>query len=145
MNYLEWLAVRDRAAVSITTALCVFLMGSGLLMVLDPSGWHQSGPGLAAKGGFNPYLIRSVGAANALAAILLGRSLTRPSERAVLWKLVSSWLCARAIVHIIEVTSQPQAFELATTDAVGVYLPALMSLVLWKLGTASPRQLHDGD
>ncbi|WP_156493937.1 MULTISPECIES: hypothetical protein [unclassified Erythrobacter] len=145
MNYPDWLAVWDRAAVSITTALCVFLMGSGLLMVLDPSGWHQSGPGLAAQGGFNPYLIRSVGAANALAATLLDRGLTRPSKRPALWRLASSWLCARAIVHFIEVSSPAHAFEVATTDAVGVYLPAMMSMVLWKLGTASPRHLHDGD
>jgi hypothetical protein len=117
-----------RAAVAwITGTVCGI---NGLAMILAPSTWYGTVPGVAATGPFNPHFIRDIGCAYLLAGVALGLA-ARGGERHTAIA-AAAFLLLHALVHLGDFAAGREDFHHLLGDLPGVFLlPVLAVWIAW--------------
>jgi hypothetical protein len=120
-------------------ALAAALAGNALAMLLRPSAWYATVPGVAETGALNPHFVRDIGAAYFVSAAgLLWRAWQpRPGWAAAM--AGAGFLLLHALVHVGEMLAGLCGWNRLAADLPGVVLPALLAFALaWP-----PRQTRE--
>ncbi len=103
---------------------------NGLFMLGDPISWFDMVPGVKRTGPPNPHLIRDVGLAYLVSAILLVMALRQPAQKRLLVGIAALWITGHALFHIWEWLAGVCTFDQFMTDVPGVVIPALILIGL---------------
>lgn len=108
------------------------LLANGIFMMVAPEEWFWSVPGVAATGDYNPHLVKDVGFTYGLLALALFVAIKVRSARLILLSIVSIWLVAHGILHVVDVATGCLPPENLIIDSPGIFFPAVfMSLMTW--------------
>ena len=108
------------------------LLANGVFMMVAPEEWFWSVPGVAATGDYNPHLVKDVGFTYGLLALTLFVAIKVRSARFILLSIVSIWLVAHGILHVVDVATGCLPPENLIIDSPGVFFPAVfMALMTW--------------
>ena len=124
------------------TALGVLALANGTFMLVAPTNWYVTVPGVTTSGPFNQHFIRDIGLIFLLmgAAFLAGAA--RPQIRTIAWSASALWLTGHALFHVWEVAVGMHGPSTLARDFPAVLLPAILAvlLTLWAAADArSPR------
>ncbi|MEG3146474.1 hypothetical protein U1839_17615 [Sphingomonas sp. RT2P30] len=110
--------------------LGLFLLGNGLVMLVDPQRWYVAVPGVTRTGPFNQHFLRDIGLVYVMigAGFLAGVRL--PRERPLLWAAATLWLAGHALFHVWEVAVGICGSAALWIDFPGVTAPALLGAAL---------------
>lgn len=108
----------------------VILLANGVFMMAAPEEWFWSIPGVASTGDYNPHLVKDVGFTYGLLALALFVALKVRSARYILLSIVSIWLVAHAILHVVDVATGCLPPENLVIDSPGVFFPAVFMCVM---------------
>ena len=115
----------------IVSAILALPMGAnGLAMLFAGLWWYGVVPGVTATGPFNPHFVRDIGAAYLVTAAALGAFAWRPREAWPALVGAAGFLTLHAGVHVFDAACGTRPLADVTRDFAGVYLPALITLVL---------------
>ncbi|MDF1686070.1 MAG: hypothetical protein P1U50_04690 [Parvibaculaceae bacterium] len=106
------------------------LLANGVFMMAAPEEWFWSIPGVASTGDYNPHLVKDVGFTYGLLALALFAALRVRSARHILLSIVSLWLVAHAILHLVDVATGCLPPENLVIDSPGVFFPAVFMCVM---------------
>lgn len=106
------------------------LLANGVFMMAAPEEWFWSIPGVASTGDYNPHLVKDVGFTYGLLALALFAALRVRSARHILLSIVSIWLVAHAILHLVDVATGCLPPENLVIDSPGVFFPAVFMCVM---------------
>lgn len=108
------------------------LLINGVFMMVAPEEWFWSVPGVAATGDYNAHLVKDVGFTYGLLALALFVALKVRSARFNLLSIVSIWLTAHGILHVVDVATGCLPPENLVIDSPGVFFPAVfMTIMTW--------------
>jgi hypothetical protein len=116
--------------------LGLLALANGLVMLVSPTAWYWTVPGVPMSGPLNLHFVRDIG----LIFLLIGTSLligaANPRYRAVLWAVATFWLCCHAVLHLWEVAVGVHGPDALSRDFAAVTLPAIITIVLtlWAAG-----------
>ncbi|WP_407529477.1 hypothetical protein [Methylobacterium oryzisoli] len=116
------------------------LAANGLFMLVAPTAWYDTVPGVPTTGPYNQHFLRDIG----LIFVLLGGAMlagvVRRAMRIVLWGAVAVWLGGHALFHVWEVLVGICAPSALARDFPAVSLPAIIAaaLVLWAARERAP-------
>jgi len=120
----------DRIAKTGAVLLGLFLIGNGVIMLVDPVAWYFAVPGVTTTGPFNQHFLRDIG----LVYVMMGggflAGVARPRERVVIWAASTLWLAGHALFHFWEVSVGICGTSALLRDFPGVTAPALFGLAL---------------
>jgi uncharacterized YccA/Bax inhibitor family protein len=132
----------------------LFLFANGLFMLVAPSPWYYTVPGVTQTGPFNQHFIQDIGLIQMFLGAAFGVGMIQPAGRFVLWAAATTWLIAHALLHLWEVAVGICAPSAIARDFPAVTLPALAGIVLtawaWsncpsKARRAEPSAAADGE
>lgn len=101
---------------------------NGIWMLLDAVRWF--GLLASATGDLNVHLVRDVGAAYATVGVALVWAARRPAARLPLTATAAVFLGLHAAGHVFETATGALPPDHWVEDVPGVYLPALVTLIL---------------
>lgn len=119
--------------ISVAVLSGVGAASNGLFMLLFPSRWYSTVPGVTSTGPFNQHFVRDIG----LIFLLVGASFVAGAinsrHRIVLWTAGTLWLCGHALFHLWEVACGMSPISSLGRDFPAVTLPAVIALglTLW--------------
>ena len=117
-----------------TIALALFGAGSlvnGIWMLLDPPGWYVNLPAAVPDTGpLNEHFVRDIGSAFVVMAVGAVVAAFRPALRLPLMALTSLFYWLHALVHVTDTLAGRLASSHWAIDFPGVYLPALLLVVV---------------
>ena len=103
---------------------------NGIFMLVSPSNWYVTVPGVTTTGPFNQHFIRDIG----LIFLFVGTSLlagaAQPAHRAILWLLPTLWLSCHAFFHFWEAAVGICVPSDLARDFPAVTLPAMVCALL---------------
>jgi hypothetical protein len=106
------------------------LGANGLAMLFGPLAWYDAVPGVPATGPFNPHFVRDIGAIYVTCALALGWYAWRPRQGWPAMAAAATWLTLHAAVHVYDAACGTTPIADVGRDFVGVYLLALIPLLL---------------
>ena len=116
--------------VKIVSALLALMMGgNGLAMLFAGRWWYGVVPGVTATGPFNPHFVRDIGAEYLVVGVSLAVFAWRPR---LAWPAVcaaAGFLTLHAAIHVFDAVCGTKPLADVARDFVGIYLPALVTLV----------------
>ena len=126
-----------------TIALALFGAGSlvnGIWMLLDPPGWYVNLPAAVPDTGpLNEHFVRDIGSAFVVMAVGALVAAFRPPLRLPLMAVTSLFYWLHALVHVTDTLAGRLPSSHWAIDFPGVYLPALLLVVVVALLARSPR------
>jgi hypothetical protein len=112
-------------------ALTALALGANcVFMLIAPLSWYDAVPGVPATGPFNPHFVRDVGAAYLVSALAIGWFAWRPRQGWPALVAAAAFLTAHAGIHVYDASCGANALADIQRDFVGVYLLALIPLLL---------------
>ena len=123
--------------------LAVLFVVNGLRMLISPAGWFEAVPGVMNTGEMNAHFVKDLGVLFLVMAAGMGWALFRPSAGYPVHLGVTAWLVGHALVHVAEIGGGMLPHEHWRLDAVGVFLPAVLTVGLaipavWRVFTGTP-------
>ncbi|MCC5886425.1 MAG: hypothetical protein JJT88_08325 [Gammaproteobacteria bacterium] len=104
----------------------VLLGVNGLWMLLAPSHWYASVPGVSDTGPLNLHFVRDIGLTYLTLALAFALAASRPWAAATAITIAAAWLTGHALLHAIEaVTGHGGPWR---TELFGIYLPAALAV-----------------
>ena len=126
-----------------TIALALFAAGSlvnGIWMLLDPPGWYVNLPAAVPDTGpLNEHFVRDIGCAFVFMSVGLLVAAFRPALRLPLVTVTSLFYWLHALVHVTDTLAGRLPASHWAIDFPGVYLPAILLVVVVVLIARSPR------
>ena len=110
--------------------MALALGGNGVFMLVAPLSWYDAVPGVPATGPFNPHFVRDVGAAYLVSAVATAWFAWRPRQGWPALVVAAAFLTAHAAIHVYDASCGANALADIRRDFVGVYLLALIPLLL---------------
>ena len=110
--------------------MALALGGNGVFMLVAPLSWYDAVPGVPATGPFNPHFVRDVGAAYLVSAVATAWFAWRPRQGWPAMTAAAAFLTAHAAIHVYDASCGANALADIRRDFVGVYLLALIPLLL---------------
>ena len=110
--------------------MALALGGNGVFMLVAPLSWYDAVPGVPATGPFNPHFVRDVGAAYLVSAVAIAWFAWRPRQGWPALVVAAAFLTAHAAIHVYDASCGANALADIRRDFVGVYLLALIPLLL---------------
>ena len=104
------------------------MLANGIWMLADTARWF--GKIAAVTGALNPHLVRDVGAAYVTVGVALTWAAFRPGWRFPLTAVATVFLVIHALDHVVETGVGILPAHQWWADLPGVYLPAVITLVL---------------
>jgi len=114
----------------ISAILALVMSANGLAMLVAGLWWYGVVPGVTATGPFNPHFVRDIGAAYLVAGVSLAAFAWRPREAWPALCGAAAFLTLHAGVHVFDAACGNKPLADVSRDFAGVYLPALICLVL---------------
>lgn len=110
--------------------LALFHAALALWMLLDPAGWFVTVPGVTHTGPFNPHLVRDVGIAYLTVAggFVVAAYWLRAGFPVLL--VVAIWFVGHAATHVADILTGALPPSHIPGDFPGVFLPAIVSVIL---------------
>lgn len=125
-NYLG----SSRAKQRILALLAALHGALALWMLVDPSGWFVTVPGVTDTGPFNPHLVRDVGIAYLTVAGGFGVAAYWLRVAFPVLGMVAIWFTGHAALHVADILGGALPASHIVGDLPGVFLPALLSVAL---------------
>ena len=126
-----------------TIALALFGaggLGNGIWMLLDPPSWYVNLPAAVPDTGpLNEHFVRDIGSAFVVMAAGALVAAFRPALRLPLMAITSLFYWLHALVHVTDTLAGRLPASHWGIDFPGVYLPALLLVVVVALLARSPR------
>ncbi len=117
-------------------------LANGLWMLFEPAAWYEKLPaGVPDTGPLNVHFVRDIGAAFTTIGVALCASAPRAEERRGVILAVSLFYVLHALIHVADLISGRLEAEHWLVDLPGVFLPALILLVLSHPRWWPPRKL----
>jgi uncharacterized protein YjeT (DUF2065 family) len=110
--------------------LGLFLLGNGLVMLVDPQRWYVAVPGVTGTGPFNQHFLRDIGLVYVMVGTGFLAGIRLPRERPLLWAAATLWLAGHALFHVWEVAVGICGSAALWRDFPGVTAPALFGAAL---------------
>jgi hypothetical protein len=110
--------------------LAAILGANGVAMLFAGLWWYGVVPGVTATGPYNPHFVRDIGAAYLVAAGGLGWFAIRPRDGWPALAAAAAFLTLHAAIHVFDAVCGTRPMADATRDLAGIYLPALIAVVL---------------
>ena len=114
----------------IARLLAVLLAANAAYMLFAAEAWYRSVPGVTATGPFNHHFVGDIGLAFLAAAASLFLGSLRPDRLAGYALPAAIFLAGHALLHLVGYGLHAEGASTWFTDAVAIYLPALISLWL---------------
>jgi hypothetical protein len=108
----------------------IFLSVNGLFMLIVPTAWYNTVPGVTDTGFFNQHFIRDIGIIQLFLGVAFGIGMFRPERRIGLWAGATAWLAAHAVFHLWEIAVGICSPSAIPRDFPAVTLPAIIGMVL---------------
>ena len=110
--------------------LGLILGANGLGMLFAGLWWYGVVPGVTATGPYNPHFVRDIGAAYLVAGASLAAFAVRPREAWPAVVAAAAFLTLHAAIHVFDAVCGTKPLADMVRDFAGVYLPALVAVVL---------------
>jgi hypothetical protein len=110
--------------------MAVLFVVNGFRMLVTPLDWFEAVPGVVNTGEMNAHFVKDLGVLFLVMAAGMGWALVRPSAGYVVHLGITAWLVGHAIVHVAEIGSGILPHEHWRLDALGVFLPAVLTVLL---------------
>jgi hypothetical protein len=113
----------------VSVLLALMMGGNGLAMLFAGLWWYGVVPGVTATGPFNPHFVRDIGAEYLVVGVSLAVFAWRPRAA---WPAVcaaAAFLTLHAAIHVFDAVCGTKPLADVARDFVGVYLPALVTLL----------------
>lgn len=110
------------------------LVAASIWMIVAPSHWFHTFPGVVASGAFNGHFVRDLGVAFGSAGTGFSWGAWRPERALPAVLAATAFMIGHACIHLAEASDPHGAHGLRVSDLFTVYLPASLSLacsVLW--------------
>lgn len=119
----------DRFDRAVALLLAAAMAANGGFMLIDPTGWYRTVPGVVHTGPANTHFIYDIGIAFLTSALTLAWAALRPAVASALYGIATIFLGGHAGLHFLEYLHHgvPESWA---TDLVGIALPAFLSLLL---------------
>jgi hypothetical protein len=114
----------------LAAALALILAANGLIMLFAGLWWYGVVPGVTATGPYNPHFVRDIGAAYLVVGASLAAFAVRPREAWPAVAAAAAFLTLHAAIHVFDAICGTKPAADMIRDFAGVYLPALVTLVL---------------
>jgi hypothetical protein len=114
----------------VSAILGLALGANGLAMLFAGLWWYGVVPGVTATGPYNPHFIRDIGAAYLVVGASLAAFAWRPRDAWPALCAAAAFLTVHAGVHVFDAACGTRPLADVTRDLAGVYLPALIGVVL---------------
>jgi hypothetical protein len=114
----------------LAAVFAVMLGGNGLVMLIAGLWWYGVVPGVTATGPFNPHFVRDIGAAYLVTGAGLGWFAATPREAWPALVGAAAFLSLHAAIHVFDAACGTRPLADVARDFAGVYLPALITLVI---------------
>jgi hypothetical protein len=109
----------------------LLLAGNGMHMLFGPAHWYGSIESVAHTGPFNAHFVRDIGCAYLAAAVGLACGAWRPRWQVPGALTALAFVGTHALLHFWEsLVHTDAAAHAGLIDTVGVYLPALIALLV---------------
>lgn len=126
--------------------LALTTAANALWMLIAPAQWYHELPAnVPATGAYNEHFVRDIGCAFAVMAIALGWAALRPAVRSPLVMIATLFLVAHAALHVFDSARGYLPAGHWQHDVAGVYVPALVSVVLAVILLRRPSRGIDAD
>jgi predicted anti-sigma-YlaC factor YlaD len=113
-------------------------------MLVAPADWYHHLPaGVPDTGPLNNHFVRDIGSAFIVLGVALLWAALRPALRVPLLALSALFYVLHALVHVTDTLAGRLPSHHWLVDLPGVYLPALLLVVLTAVAAASPRRDSD--
>lgn len=122
------------------------LVAASIWMIVAPSHWFHTFPGVAASGAFNGHLVRDLGVAFGIAGTAFLWSVWRLAQALPAVLAATAFLIGHAGIHVAEAFGRHGSHALRASDGPTVYAPALLAMVCSILGlrqALAPRRSDD--
>jgi hypothetical protein len=110
--------------------LAAGLLANGAAMLMAPSTWYETVPGLLCTGPLNTHFVRDIGCAYAVAGLSVGWRARRSLRGEGAAIAGATFLLLHALVHLAETIAGGHSWGRFLSDAPLVVLPACIALVL---------------
>lgn len=110
--------------------MAVLLGANAVAMLFAPLLWYGAVPGVTSTGPFNAHFVRDIGAAYLVAALGLVWFAWRPREGWPALAAGAAFLTFHAAIHVYDATCGSTPLADFQRDFVGVYLFAVVPLLL---------------
>ena len=114
--------------------LGLFALGNfanGLWMLADPAGWYARLPAAVPDTGpLNVHFVRDIGSAFTVTGIALAWAAVRPALRVPMLVVATAFYVLHALVHVSDTLFGRLPASHWTIDAPGVYVPAVLLVLL---------------
>jgi hypothetical protein len=114
----------------ISGLLGAVMAANGLAMLFAGLWWYGVVPGVTATGPYNPHFVRDIGAAYLMTGAAQGWFAVRPREAWPALAGAAAFLILHAAIHVFDAVCGTRPLADMVRDFAGVYLPALITLVL---------------
>jgi len=114
----------------LAAVFALMMGGNGLAMLFAGLWWYGAVPGVTLTGPYNPHFVRDIGAAYLVVGVSLAVFAWRPRAA---WPAVAAgagFLILHAAIHVFDAACGTRPLQDVARDFMGVYLPALVTLVL---------------
>ncbi|MBS0360367.1 MAG: hypothetical protein JSR98_03220 [Proteobacteria bacterium] len=92
--------------------------------------WYGVVPGVIATGPYNPHFVRDIGAAYLVVGLSLAAFAARPRQAWPALAAAAGFLTLHAAIHVFDAACGTHPLSDVIRDLAGVYLPAILTLVL---------------
>ena len=110
--------------------MAAILVANGVAMLVVPLDWYGAVPGVPSTGPFNAHFVRDIGAAYSVAALGLAWFAWRPPQGWPALAAGAAFLTLHAAIHVYDAACGTSPLADVRRDFVGVYLFALIPLLL---------------
>jgi hypothetical protein len=102
---------------------------SGIFMLLTPSIWYQTIPGVTETGPFNEHFIRDIGLAFLASGAALGIATVAGKARRALVCTALVFTGGHAVLHAWEIVSDMPALPAVLRDVATILVPGLLPVI----------------
>jgi hypothetical protein len=116
---------------TVFSVLAALSIANGLWMLLAPASWYRYLPaGVPDTGPFNHHFVQDIGAAYLTVGAAFAVASARPTCRQGVALAGATFFALHAVVHIVDLVEGRLHAGHWTLDLPGVFLPAILLLVL---------------
>jgi len=110
-------------------------VANGVFMLVSPTAWYLSVPGVTTTGPFNQHFVRDIGLIFLFVGTAFILGAVRQPYRVILWAAPTLWLTGHALFHFWEVAAGICEPSVIVRDFPAVTLPAILgaALTFWAL------------
>lgn len=111
--------------------VALIYVANGGYMVIDPSGWYATVPGVTATGPMNAHFIPDIGFIYILSGLAFALAVCRPRAFRLWVSAGTAWPALHGVFHIFEwLTHGPPPASIWVAEALAVVFPVMIGIVL---------------